>query len=268
MHPFLNIAKRAALSAGTIMLRHLDRIDTVKISTKQRNDFVTEVDLLSEQEIIRVLRRIYPDHGILAEESGLSDSNTEYQWIIDPIDGTMNYLHGFPHFAVSIGLSHHGKLEAGLIYDPVKQEIFTATRGQGALLNDRRIRVRSHTTVDGSLIATGIPASHLAAHQASYMAMQSELMSAGGQIRRTGSAALDLAYVGAGRLDGLVEIGLKPWDMAAGLVIVREAGGLIGDVNGGDRVMERGHLVAGNPKVFKSILQTIRPHLAGSLARP
>lgn len=259
MHPFLNIAKRAALDAGKIMLRNWERLDTLKVSEKQRNDFVTEVDLQAEREIIRTLHKIYPNHAILAEESGVSGENDEYQWIIDPLDGTTNYLNGFPHFAVSIGLKHKGRLEAGLIYDPLKQDIFTASRGQGALLNDRRIRVKKRTSLEGALIATGIPARYME-HKPAFLEMMGAMMSNGGQLRRTGSAALDLAYVAAGRLDGFWEIGLKPWDMAAGAVLIQEAGGLVGDLRGDMNFMETGNIVGGSPKVFKALLQTIQPH--------
>ena len=259
MHPFLNIAKRAALDAGKIMLRNWERLDTLKVNEKQRNDFVTEVDLQAEREIIRTLNKIYPDHAILAEESGVSGESDEYQWIIDPLDGTTNYLNGFPHFAVSIGLKHKGRLEAGLIYDPLKQDIFMASRGQGATLNDRRIRVKKRTSLEGALIATGIPARHMQ-HKPAFLEMMSSLMSNGGQLRRTGSAALDLAYVAAGRLDGFWEIGLNPWDMAAGAVLIQEAGGLVGDFSGDMKFMETGNIVSGSPKIFKGLLQTIQPH--------
>ena len=266
MHPFLNIAKRAALDAGKIMLRNWERLDTLKVNEKQRNDFVTEVDLQAEREIIRTLNKIYPDHAILAEESGVSGENDEYQWIIDPLDGTTNYLNGFPHFAVSIGLKHKGRLEAGLIYDPLKQDIFMASRGQGATLNDRRVRVKKRTSLEGALIATGIPTRHMQ-HKPAFLEMISSLMNSGGQLRRTGSAALDLAYVAAGRLDGFWEIGLNPWDMAAGAVLIQEAGGLVGDFSGDMKFMETGNIVGGSPKIFKGLLQTIQPHKTAELMR-
>jgi myo-inositol-1(or 4)-monophosphatase len=266
MHPVLNIAKRAALEAGKIMLRNWERLDTLQITEKQRIDFVSEVDLQSEQEIIRTLNKIYPDHAILAEESGESGSSDEYQWIIDPLDGTANYLHGFPHFAVSIGLKHRGRLEAGLIYDPIKQDIFTASRGQGAQLNDRRIRIKPRPSLDGAMVATGIPARQMK-HKPAFLDMMGDMMSGGAQLRRTGSAALDLAYVAAGRLDGFWEIGLSPWDMAAGAVMVLEAGGLVGDFSGDMHFLESGNIVCGSPKVFKGLLQAIQPHKTPDLMR-
>lgn len=266
MHPALNIAKRAALNAGKIMLRHWERLDTLKINAKERNDFVTEVDLQAEQEIVSTLRKIYPDHAILAEESGTSGESDEYQWIIDPLDGTMNYLHGFPHFAVSIGLKYKGRLEAGLIYDPIKQELFTASRGAGAQLNERRIRVKSRPAIDGALVATGIPSRQLQ-HKSAFILMMDDMLSAGVQMRRTGSAALDLAYVAGGRLDGFWEIGLKPWDMAAGALLVQEAGGLVGDFGGGHQFMDTGNIVAANPKIFKALLQKLQPSLTPAIAK-
>ena len=272
MHPFLNIAKRAALGAGKIMLRNWERLDSLKINAKQRNDLVSEVDLKAEQEIITTLRKIYPDHGILAEESGLTKSgedksaDDEYQWIIDPLDGTMNYLHGFPHFAVSIGLKHKGRMEAGLIYDPIKQDIFMASRGDGAQLNEKRIRVKPRPEIDGALIATGIPSRQMQ-HKQAFLSIMDDAMVAGAQLRRTGSAALDLAYVAAGRLDGFWEIGLQPWDMAAGVILIQEAGGLVGDFGGGDDFLTTGNIVGANPKLFKALLQAMRPHLTPAIAR-
>ena len=248
------------------MLRHWERLDTLKVNTKERNDFVTEVDLQAEQEIVKTLRKIYPDHAILAEESGVTDGNEEYQWIIDPLDGTMNYLHGFPHFAVSIGLKYKGRLEAGLIYDPLKQELFTASRGAGAQLNERRIRVKPRGSIDGALVATGIPSRQMQ-HKPAFLEMMDGMLTAGVQMRRTGSAALDLAYVAVGRLDGFWEIGLKPWDMAAGALLVQEAGGLVGDFGGGHAFMDTGNVVAANPKVFKALLQQLQPSLTPGLAK-
>lgn len=264
MHPMLNIAVRAARSAGNIIVRNLDRLDTLTVQTKDRNDFVSEVDRQAEQEIIGILRKAYPDHGVLAEESGRQTGN-DYQWIIDPLDGTTNYLHGFPQFAVSIGLQHKGRLEQGVVYDPLRQELFTATRGAGATLNDRRIRVTSRRSLDGALLGTGFPFKSQQ-HLDAYLAMFRSLFPMTAGIRRPGSAALDLAYVAAGRLDGFWEIGLSIWDMAAGVLLIQEAGGLSSDFRGGHDYLENGNLVAGNPKVFAEILKTIRPHLGAGLA--
>jgi len=224
MHPMLNIAVRAARSAGNVIIRNIDRLDSIAVQTKDRNDFVSEVDRQAEQEIIGVLRKAYPDHAILAEESGEQAGN-DYQWIIDPLDGTTNFLHGFPQYAVSIALRHKGRLEQGVVYDPVRQELFTATRGGGAMLNERRIRVSSRRTLEGALLGTGFPFKSQQ-HLESYLQMFRVLFPQTAGIRRAGSAALDLAYVAAGRFDGFWEIGLSVWDMAAGVLLIQEAGGL------------------------------------------
>ncbi|MEN8207588.1 MAG: inositol monophosphatase family protein, partial [Pseudomonadota bacterium] len=247
------------------IIRNLDRLDSLAIHTKDRNDFVTEVDQKAEQEIIYTLRKAFPDHGILAEESGLREGD-DYQWIIDPLDGTTNFLHGFPQFAVSIALRHKGRLEHGVVYDPLRQELFTATRGAGAMLNDRRIRVTKRNSLDGALLGTGFPFK-AQQHLETYLDMFRALFPNTAGIRRPGSAALDLAYVAAGRLDGFWEIGLNIWDMAAGVLLIQEAGGLSGDFLGGHEHLESGNLVAGNPKVFTDILKTIRPFVTEELGK-
>ncbi len=264
MHPMINIAVRAARSAGNVIVRNLDRVDTLSIDVKDRNDFVTEVDRRAEEEIISTLRRAYPNHGILAEESGYSEGD-EYQWIIDPLDGTTNFLHGFPQFAVSIALRHKGRLEQGVVYNPLSQELFTATRGGGAMLNERRIRVSTRKGLDGALLGTGFPFK-AQQHLDAYLDMFRALFPSTAGIRRPGSAALDLAFVAAGRLDGFWEIGLNVWDMAAGVLLVQEAGGLSGDFRGGHDFLESGNIVCGNPKVFAEILKTIQPHVTPELA--
>ena len=264
MHPMLNIAVRAARSAGNIIIRNINRLDQLSVQTKERNDFVSEVDRQAEQEIIHILRKAYPGHGIIAEESGASPGD-EYEWIIDPLDGTTNFLHGFPQFAVSIALRYQGRLEQAVIYDPLKQELFTATRGAGSHLNDRRIRVSTRRTLDGALLGTGFPfrqPQHLDAYLGMFRALHPQ--TAG--IRRAGSAALDLAYVACGRLDGFWEIGLNPWDMAAGVLLIQEAGGLSGDFTGGHEHLKHGHIVSANPKLFPHILKAIRPYATGTLA--
>jgi myo-inositol-1(or 4)-monophosphatase len=265
MHPTLNIAVRAARSAGNVIIRNLGKLDSLSVHTKDRNDFVTEVDKKAEQEIIYILRKAYPDHSILAEESGAHQGN-DYQWIIDPLDGTTNFLHGFPQFAVSIALRHKGRLEQGVVYDPLRQELFTASRGGGAMLNDRRIRVTSRKTLDGALLGTGFPFKSQQ-HLETYLDMFRALFPHTAGIRRPGSAALDLSYVAAGRLDGFWEIGLNIWDMAAGVLLIQEAGGLSSDFVGGSNHLESGNLVAGNPKLFAEILKTIRPHVTAELGR-
>lgn len=264
MHPMLNIAIRAARSAGNIITRHVDRLDSLTVQTKDRNDFVSEVDNQAEQEIISILRKAYPDHGILAEESG-STSGDDYEWIIDPLDGTTNFLHGFPQFAVSIALRHKGRLEQGVVYDPMRQELFTATRGAGAMLNDKRIRVSKQKGLEGALLGTGFPFK-AQQHLDAYLNMFRALFPQTAGIRRPGSAALDLAYVASGRLDGFWEIGLNTWDMAAGILIIQEAGGISSDFLGGHDFLESGNLVSGNPKVFAEILKAIRPHVTDSLS--
>lgn len=270
MHPMLNIAVRAARRAGNIITRSMEKIDQLDITEKSPNDFVSEVDRKAEQAIIDVLHDAYPQHSILAEESGLvsgkDNDSDEYQWIIDPLDGTTNFLHGFPQFAVSIAFKHKGRLEQAVVYDPMRQELFTATRGGGAQLNDHRIRVTNRKYLDGALLGTGFPfkaQKHLDTYLDTFKALFP--MTAG--IRRPGSAALDLAYVAAGRLDGFWEIGLNPWDMAAGALLIQEAGGLVSDFSGGNEYLETGNVVAGNPKVFKAVLQTIRPHLTAELVK-
>jgi myo-inositol-1(or 4)-monophosphatase len=264
MNPTLNIAVRAARSAGNVIIRNLGKLDTLAIHTKDRNDFVTEVDRQAEQEIIYILRKAFPGHGILAEESGVQEGN-DYQWIIDPLDGTTNFLHGFPQFAVSIAMRHKGRMEHGVIYDPLRQELFTATRGGGAMLNDQRIRVTKRKTLEGSLLGTGFPFKSQQ-HLDAYLDMFRALFPQTAGIRRAGSAALDLAYVAAGRLDGFWEIGLSIWDMAAGVLLIQEAGGLSSDFTGGNNHLESGNIVAGNPKLFAEILKTIRPYVSAKLS--
>ncbi|HSH28583.1 MAG TPA: inositol-1-monophosphatase, partial [Thiohalobacter sp.] len=247
MHPMLNIATRAARAAGDIIVRYIDRLDEINVASKERNDYVSEVDRRAEDAIIRILRRAYPDHGILAEESGTqAGSNDDYQWIIDPLDGTTNFLHGFPQFAVSIALAHKGRLEQGVVYDPLRQELFTASRGSGAQLNNRRLRVAQRKGLEGALLGTGFPfKTH--EHLEPYLDMFRDLLLETSGIRRPGSAALDLAYVAAGRLDGFWELKLNPWDLAAGVLLIQEAGGIVGDFTGGHKFMQSGNVVAGNP---------------------
>lgn len=259
MHPLLNIAVRAARKAGNIIARSVDHVDRIAVDNKSKNDFVSEVDRSSEREIIAVIRQAYPDHAILAEESGEQGSN-DFRWIIDPLDGTTNFLHGFPHFAISIACQHRGRLEHAVVYDPIRQELFTASRGGGAALNDRRLRVSKRTSLEGALIGTGFP---FRQHQNLdiYLATFREIFPQTAGIRRAGSAALDLAYVAAGRLDGFWEFGLSKWDMAAGVLLIQEAGGLVGDATGGHEFLESGNVVTGTPKVFKALLQAIHPHL-------
>ena len=267
MQPIVTIAVRAARRAGNLITSAMDQVDRLDVTEKATNDFVTEVDRQAEEGIISIIHDAYPDHSILGEESGEisgKKGDSDYQWIIDPLDGTTNFLHGFPQFAVSIGVKYKNRLEHAVIYDPTRQELFTASRGGGAQLNDRRLRVTNRKGLDGALLGTGFPFKQQQ-HLDTYLATFKALFPVTAGIRRPGSAALDLAYVAAGRLDGFWEIGLNPWDMAAGALLVQEAGGLISDFGGGDDYLETGNVVAGNPKVFKAILQTIRPHLPPEL---
>ena len=257
MHPLLSIAVRAARSAGNIILRASTRLDRIKKIEKQPNDFVTDIDQLAEREIIQQIHYLYPHHGILAEEGGHIQGDDEYVWIIDPIDGTTNFIHGFPHFSVSIAIQYKGRIEHGVIYDPIKQELFTATRGSGAFLNDQRIRVSQQRRLAGSLIGTGFPFRHPELLDV-YLEMFKKISVEAAGIRRAGSAALDLAYVACGRLDGFWEFKLSPWDIAAGAILIRESGGLISDFDGAAAFLETGTVVAGAPKVFKELLQTVR----------
>ncbi len=263
MHPMINIAVRAARSAGNILLRYYEHTDTLTVTEKRKNEFVSEVDKAAEQAIIEVLQKSYPDHSILGEETG-SHKGNEYQWVIDPLDGTTNYLHGQPQFSISIALKYQGQLEHGVIYDPLREEMFSATRGSGAFLNDRRIRVTQRKGLDGALIGTGFPYrdhSHLDA----YMGMFRDMIADTSGIRRPGSAALDFAYVAAGRLDGFWELGLSEWDFAAGALLVREAGGTVTDIDGGERFLESGNVIAGGLKTHSAMLNLIKPHLTESL---
>jgi myo-inositol-1(or 4)-monophosphatase len=256
MHPIVNIAVSAARKAGDIILRHMDEIDRLNITEKQANDFFTEVDVRAEQAIIETIHKAYPNHSIIAEESGIDEKDAEYTWLIDPLDGTKNYLHGFPFFSVSIAVKHKSKIEHGVIFDPLRKECFSASRGGGAKLNDRRIRVTKQNKLDKALLGTGFPFRNKELMN-KYFATFQELFTHSSGIRRAGSAALDLAYVACGRLDGFWEFNLKPWDIAAGALLIREAGGLVSDLSGGESFLQTGNIVAANPKLFKSILQRI-----------
>ncbi|MBU6505082.1 MAG: inositol monophosphatase [Betaproteobacteria bacterium] len=255
MHPQLNIAVKAARRAGTLINRAALDVDRLTVTKKGPADFVSEVDRMVEAAIIGVLREAYPDHAFLGEEGG-AVGESEFQWIIDPIDGTTNFLHGFPMYCTSIALVHKGVITQAVIYDPVRNDLFTATRGSGAFLNERRIRVSSQTRMEDALIGSGFPFSSME-HQERYLRMFAEVMRKSAGIRRPGSAALDLAYVAAGRYDGFWEMGLKPWDMAAGALLIQEAGGLVSDLEGEDRFLQTGHVVAGTPKIFAQLLPMV-----------
>ncbi len=263
MEPMVNIALRAARKAGEKIVRAAERMDLVQVDEKGVNDFVTDVDHMAEREIIQQLRKAYPDHRILGEESGyIGNPESDYLWIIDPLDGTTNFIAGIPHYAVSIGCFHKGRAEHGVIFDPIKGEEFTASRGRGAFLNDRRIRVSGKISMNGALIATGIPFSQPSTEPMEpYLLCLRALAEQSSGIRRLGVASLDLAYLAAGRFDAFWEMYLKPWDIAAGVLLVQEAGGLLSDFRGGHGYMESGHIVGATPKLFKPTLQAVGKHL-------
>ncbi len=263
MQPLLNIAIRAARRAGETIVRSLNRLDSLDVSSKGRNDFVTEVDQAAEREIIALIRKSYPDHAFLAEESGATGAGP-VTWIIDPLDGTTNFLHGFPQFCVSIACRVRGRLEHAVVFDPLRQELFTASRGRGAHLDSRRIRASKQRTLEGALIGTGFPYRENLRYLDPYLAMLRTVMQSAAGVRRPGSAALDLAYVAAGRLDGFFEIGLGEWDTAAGTLLIEEAGGRIGTLSGA-AYRQGGHVIAGNPRVYAALVDVLAPHVPESL---
>ena len=252
----LNTAVKAARKAGAVINRGANDLDRLTIHRKRQNDYVSEVDHAAEAEIIKILKEAYPTHGFYAEESGKDRAKNEYVWCIDPLDGTTNFLHGNPHYCVSIALLHNGVPEQGVVFDPNRNELFTATKGSGAYLNERRIRTSKLESFKDSLIATGFPFREESQFD-EYVAQFSAMVRATAGLRRPGAAALDLAWVACGRVDGFWEIGLSPWDMAAGALLVREAGGRIGDLQGEDKFLESGKVVASNPKIFTQLLKTL-----------
>jgi myo-inositol-1(or 4)-monophosphatase len=262
MHGMVNIAVRAARRAGELMVRQWNQLESLRVVEKSPNEFVTQVDQAAEAAIIEVIRDHHPDHAILAEESGAAGEH-EYTWIIDPLDGTTNYVHGFPVFSVSIAVARRGEIEHGVVYDPLRQEIFTASRGQGAQLDGRRIRVSKRTTLQTSLVATGFPYRANLKHLDRYMDMLRAVMLESVGVRRPGSAALDLCYVAAGRVDAFFELGLSKWDIAAGALMIREAGGRISDFHGNDGYLDSGNVVAGNPKTYAALSKLLAPFTTG-----
>ena len=264
MHPMLNIAVKAARRAGSIINRaSLDR-GSLQVTAKNKNDFVTQVDKAAESAVIDIIRQAYPDHDVLGEESGavegksaVSGKASEYRWIIDPLDGTTNFIHGFPQYCVSIALQHRGATVHGVIFDPSKNELFTASKGSGAFLDDRRIRVSKCTQLKDALVGTGFPFKELSRLDA-YMRQLRTMMTSSAGVRRAGSAALDLAYVACGRMDAFWEMGLSSWDMAAGALMIQEAGGLVGDLRGETGYLESGEIACATPKVYPSLLETLR----------
>ncbi len=264
MHPMLNTAVKAARRAGSLLVRYADRVDRLRVEQKGHNDFVTEVDRQAEAEIIAILRAAYPDHGILAEETGTHSGDDDFVWIIDPLDGTTNYLHGYPQYAVSIALRYQQRMEQAVVFDPLRNELFTASRGRGAQLNDKRIRVSAVSQMDRSLLGTGFPFKSME-HLDTWISMFRTLLPKTSGVRRAGSAALDLAHVACGRLDGFWEIGLNPWDMAAGALLIEEAGGMVGDFDGEQTHLQSGNIVGGNPKIYPELLRLIKPHITPAL---
>ncbi|ABX14884.1 Inositol-phosphate phosphatase [Burkholderia multivorans ATCC 17616] len=253
MHPMLNIAVKAARRAGQIINRASLDLDLIEIRKKQQNDFVTEVDKAAEDAIIETLKTAYPDHAVLAEESGESENESEFRWIIDPLDGTTNFIHGFPYYCVSIALEHKGVITQAVVYDPNKNDLFTATRGRGAYLNDRRIRVGRRDRLSDALVGTGFPFREKDGLDA-YARLFTEMTQACTGLRRPGAAALDLANVAAGRLDAFFEQGINVWDMAAGSLLITEAGGLVGNYLGDSDFLHRHEIVAANPKIYAQMI--------------
>jgi myo-inositol-1(or 4)-monophosphatase len=261
LHPMLNVAVSAARAAGSIINRASLDVEALRVSSKGTNDFVTEVDTAAEGAIIETLLKAYPNHGILAEESGRNHGakDSEYVWIIDPLDGTTNFIHGLPIYCVSIALSYRGVVQQAVVYDPSRNDLFYATKGRGAFLNDRRLRVSKRTRMSDALIGTGFPFRR-GDNAKRYVKMFEEVMVQCAGLRRPGAAALDLCYVAAGYYDAFFETGLAPWDVAAGSLIVTEAGGLIGNFTGEADYLHQREVVAGNPKIYAQLVQTLAPY--------
>ena len=261
MHPMLNTAIKAARRAATVINRASFDLDRVIVTEKNHKDFVTDVDQAAEQEIIGVLSKAYPDHAFLAEESGASKNNhdeAEYCWIIDPLDGTTNFMHGFPQYCISIALAQRGVITQGVIYDPVRNDLFTATKGAGAYLNEKRIRVTKLDRIANALLSTGYQAGSAKALD-EYLKMYGIMAERSHGVRRPGSAALDLAYVASGRLDGFYEKGLKPWDIAAGALMITESGGIVGEFSGESDYLYKGDVIAASPKIFGQMITLLTP---------
>jgi myo-inositol-1(or 4)-monophosphatase len=257
MHPILNIAVRAARRAGSIINRAALEGGTLDVRSKRANDFVTQVDQAAEQAIMEIVRKAYPDHGFLCEESGASAADAETVWIVDPLDGTTNFIHGFPQYCVSIAVRTRGALAHSVVYDPIRNELFTASKGRGAYLNDRRIRVSKITRLNDALAGTGFPFKELSRLDLYTRQLQAMMRTCAG-VRRAGAAALDLAYVACGRLDAFWELGLSPWDMAAGALLILEAGGLVGDLQGEQTYLDSGDISAATPKIYAALLEALR----------
>jgi len=262
MQPMLTIALRAARNAGELIVRDAEELDLMKADDSRMKEFVAETNHKAEQEIIYHLRKAYPDHTIHGEESGSENADSEYEWIIDPLDGTQNFLRGIPHFAVAIACLHKGKVEHAVILDPIRREEFTASRGRGASLNGRRIRVSNARLLDDTLLAVGIPARGKDdRHIEGFTKGLATITAKSAGVRQSGASSLDFAYVAAGRVDGYWELSVAPWNLAAGTLLLKEAGGLVVDLEGGVDYMKSGNVIAATPKLIKPLLQNIRPHL-------
>ncbi|MDT8409508.1 MAG: inositol monophosphatase family protein [Wenzhouxiangellaceae bacterium] len=262
-HPFLNTAIEAAHKGGDLIMKYRDRLDSIPVERKARGDYASEVDRACEELIRGELKRRYPDHAIIGEEQGKTGDD-EHVWLIDPIDGTSNYLRGIPHFAISIALVIRGRVEHGVVYDPARDELFAASRGQGATLDNRRVRVSGRSNLSGAILGAAFPFRQRRLMPA-YMGMFNALFEQCEDVRRAGAASLDLAYVACGRLDGYCELALKPWDTAAGALLVQEAGGVVMDIAGGDQWLQSGHIIAAPFKLITPIRKAIEPHLTESL---
>ena len=252
MNPLQNVAVMAARRGGAVLIRHLNKLDKLNVERKGHNDFVSDADRAAEDAVIEVIHKHYPDHAILAEESGVQ-GESDTVWIIDPLDGTTNFLHGFPQFCVSIGVQVKGRMEAAAVYDPMRQEIFAAARGDGATLDDRKIRVSGRKELEYALIGTGFPFRNPDLDTMPYLKMLGKVVRNTAGVRRPGAAALDLCYVASGRLDAFWETGLKAWDLAAGSLIIREAGGIVSGLDGSEDYLESGHILCGSPKVYAGL---------------
>ena len=252
MNPLQNVAIMAARRGGTVLIRHLNKLDRIKVEKKGHNDFVSEADRAAEAAVIEVIHKHYPDHAILAEESG-GQGDSDTVWVIDPLDGTTNFLHGFPQFCVSVGVRVKGRTEAAAVYDPMRQELFAAARGDGATLDDRKIRVSGRQDLEHALIGTGFPFRQPDMDMGPYLEMLGKVVRNTSGVRRPGAAALDLCYVAAGRLDAFWEIGLKAWDLAAGALIIREAGGIVSGLDGSEDYLDAGHILCGTPRIYAAL---------------
>lgn len=266
MHALLNVAVMAAHRGGDTLIRNLNQLDKIRVEKKGRNDFVSDADRMAERAVIDAILKRYPDHAILAEESG-QQGESDHVWVIDPLDGTTNFLHGFPVFCVSVGLMVKGRLEHGVVYDPLRQELFTASRGQGAQLDGRRIRVSGNTLLERALLGTGFPFRDSNMALPPYMQMLEKAIGNTAGVRRPGAAALDLCYVAAGRLDAFWETGLKIWDLAAGALIIREAGGIISGLDGSEDFLETGHVLTGTPKIYSAVAKLFAPDVADMFSK-